>query len=69
MDTFKIDPNTTKTILPIRQSPKWQPGIKTHIAHSLGHAMADEALNPAFIQIYSDGSGINGMIGAAAILY
>jgi hypothetical protein len=69
MDTFNIDPDTTETILPVRKSPKWQPRIKTHIAHSLGRAMADEALNPALIQIYSDGSGIDGMIGAAAVLY
>jgi hypothetical protein len=69
IDTFNINPDTTETILPIRQSPKWQPGIKTHIAPSLGRAMADEALDPAFMRLYSDGSGIDGMIGSAAVLY
>jgi len=40
-----------------------------HIAHALGRAMPDEALDPTFIQIFSDGSGIDGMIGSAAVLY
>ena len=69
MDTFNVDPDTTKTILPIRQTTKWQPGIESHIASSLGRAMAEEALDHAYIKIFSDGSGIEGMIGAAAVLY
>ena len=69
MDTFNVDPDTTKTILPIRQTAKWQPGIESHIASSLGRAMAEEALDHAYIKIFSDGSGIEGMIGAAAVLY
>ena len=69
MDAFNVDPDTTKTILPVRQTAKWQPGIETHIASSLGRAMAEEALDHAFIKIFSDGSGIEGMIGAAAVLY
>jgi ribonuclease HI len=69
INTFNIDPDTTETILPVRQTPKWQPSIKSHIAPSLGRAMADEVLDPALIRIYSDGSGIEGMIGAAAVLY
>ena len=69
MDAFSVDPDTTKTILPIRQTAKWQPGIETHIASSLGRAMAEEALDPAFIKIFSDGSGIECMIGAATVFY
>jgi hypothetical protein len=31
--------------------------------------MAEEALDPTYIRIFSDSSGIEGMIGAAAVLY
>jgi ribonuclease HI len=69
MDSLDIHPDNTETINPVRQTTKWQPGVKTRIAPSKDIAILEESCDPAFIRIYSDGSGIEGNIGAAAVLY
>jgi ribonuclease HI len=69
MDTYEIHPNSTETIQPVRQTPKWNSAFKIRIAPSKEQAMEEETGDSAFIRIYSDGSGIEGNIGAAAVLY
>jgi len=69
MDTLDIHPDNTETIKPVRQTAKWQPSIKTRIAPTKDIAIREEEDDPAFIKIFSDGSGIEGNIGAAAVLY
>ena len=46
-----------------------QPGVNTRIAPSKRVAIQEEDDDSAFIKIFSDGSGIEGQIGAAAVLY
>jgi hypothetical protein len=69
MDAYEVHPNNTEIIQPVRQTPKWQSAFKTHIAPSKDKAILEELGDPAFIRIYSDGSGIEGNIGSAAVLY
>jgi ribonuclease HI len=45
------------------------PSIKTRIAPTKDIAIREEEEDSAFIKIFSDGSGIEGNIGAAAVLY
>ena len=69
MDAYEVHPDNTETIQPVRQTPKWQSAFKTHIAPLKDKAILKELGDPAFIRIYSDGSGIEGNIGSVAVLY
>jgi ribonuclease HI len=69
MDTYKLHPDSTKSIQPVRQTPKWTSAFKIRIAPSKEQAMEEETGDSAFIRLYSDGSGIEGNIGSAAVLY
>jgi hypothetical protein len=67
MDTFNVHPNNTETIKPVCQMAKWHPSIKVCITPSKDIAIQEE--DPTFIKMFSDSSGIEGNIGAAAVLY
>jgi ribonuclease HI len=69
MDTYKIHPDNTKTIQPVHQTPKWNSAFKICIAPSKEQAMEEETGDSTFVRIYSDGSGIEGNIGSATVLY
>jgi ribonuclease HI len=67
--SFAIDPLLIETLIPARCAPSTKCPYKTHIADTR-EAAADEHLHLTDqIQVYSDGSGANGKIGAAAILF
>ena len=68
MDTFNVHLYNTETIKPVCQTTKWQPNIKTRIAPTKDIAIREEE-DSASIKIFSDGSGIEENIGAAAVLY
>ena len=53
----------------VRWSPKWKGKLRTHIATKWEKAVEEESNNQSNIHIYADGSGIEGSIGAAAVLY
>ena len=66
--TFGIHPKLTEEILPLRHSPKWTPNVTTLIADSKEDAIRDAEQATEEIQIFTDGSGYHGGIGAAAVL-
>lgn len=69
MQAFNIKPDTMEKIEPVRHNPKWKISFKTHIAASKDDAVEEEANNNLDTRVYSDGSGIDGGIGASAVLY
>jgi len=65
---FGTHPKITEEILPLRHSPKWEPCVSTLIADSKEDAVQDAGRAAEEIQIFTDGSGYQGGIGAAAVL-
>jgi ribonuclease HI len=69
MYTFKMKPDKMETVQAVRQSTKWTHSIRTRIADSRQEAKAEEEQDRTDIKIYTDGSGHDNKIGAAAVLY
>jgi hypothetical protein len=56
-------------IEPIRHKPSWTPPLHATTITEEKEAMAYDRHNTAMVRIYADGSGHEGGVGAAAILY
>ena len=69
MHTLQVPPDKIETIATVRREPTWASSISSQIAASKDLAEQAELCNEADIKVYSDGSGFEGGIGAAAILY
>jgi len=69
MAMLKVHPDEIEKIPPIRKHPHWESAIKTVIPENKDQAEARELNNEADIRVYSDGSGYEGGVGAAAVLY
>ena len=65
---FGTHPKSTEAILPLRHSPKWSPNVTTFIAGEKEEAIQDAKEADEEVQIFTDGSGYQGGIGAAAVL-
>ena len=68
-EAFPIDVENTETILPVRQTPKYQPKFKIRIADDKKMSVKEDEDDTAQVKVYTDGSGYKGMIGASAVLY
>ena len=66
--TFGTHPKSTEEILPLHHSPKWTPNVTTLIADKKEEAIQDAERSEEEIQIFTDGSGYQRGIGAAAVL-
>ena len=69
MYKFKLKPKLMEKIAATRQDPKWEPGVAIRIAGDKGRAKEEDSRDRSHIKVYMDGSGVEGQIGAAAILY
>jgi len=65
----KIKPFGLETIDRRPRHPNWRPPLHTEIAQSSDDAVKADRECDADVKIYTDGSGKDGKIGAAAILY
>ena len=65
----KIDPNRLEKVDNVRQSPQWVSPIEVRIVGDKNRAMMEEASDDAPVKTYSDGSGLEGRIGAAAVMF
>ena len=69
MWTYDIQPDIMETIQCVRQDTKWNPGLAIWIAEDKEVAIREDRDDRANIRVYTDGSGIDGAVGAAAVLY
>jgi len=70
MHRYNITPKKMETIDAVRKGPKWKSKAKIKIHRSKEEAVEDERMREGDrIRVYSDGSGIDGKIGAGAVLY
>ena len=69
MYKFKLKPKLMEKIAATRQGPKWEPDMALRIAGSKELAKVEDLADQSVIKVYMDGSGIEGQIGAAAVLY
>jgi len=68
MSCLIVDPNEIEEIKPVCRDPKWTSKIRTIIEESKEAATRWLSEEEADVRIYTDGSGIEGGIGAAAVL-
>lgn len=67
---MNISPDSIETISPIRRRPNYKKKLSTHIAPSKEEALTKATtLHNSTYTVYSDGSGFENGIGAAAIMY
>jgi len=69
MHRYGIQPQNVETIKAIRQDTKWKPKITASIANSADEALEDLGNDESDVKVFTDGSGMEGKIGAAAVLY
>ena len=69
MHRYGLQPQSIKTIKAVRQGTKWKPKITANIASSADEALENLENDKSDIKVFTDGSGMEGKIGAAAILY
>lgn len=68
MAAFPYRPDSIETIQAVRLHPKWQRGFSARIAPDKKSAIEEDINDKAQVKLYSDGSGIDGSIGASAVL-
>ena len=69
MAMLQVHPDEIEKIQPVRKHPHWKSAIETVIPENKDQAETRELNNEADIRVYSDGSGYEGGVGAAAVLY
>jgi ribonuclease HI len=69
MHKYKLKPKLMEKIAAVRQGPKWESDVAIRIAGSKETAKAEDLADGTPIKVYTDGSGLEGHIGAAAVLY
>ena len=65
---FGIHPKSTEEIKPLCHSPKWTPNVNFYITGNEEDTTQDMENAVEDIQIFTDGSGYHGGIGAATVL-
>jgi len=65
---FQVKPGDIEVIDPTRKHPAWQPEFTAHIAKDKDTAMEIICMQMDTLKFFTDGSGTEGNIGAAAIL-
>ena len=69
MHKFKLKPDLMEKIVATRQDARWEPGVAIRIVEDKERAKNKEVRDMSHIKVYTDGSRIDGQIGAAAMLY
>ncbi|KAF8558627.1 hypothetical protein OG21DRAFT_1481317 [Imleria badia] len=67
--SFKLNPTKIETIYPTHREPSSTAPYSTQVAADKDKSISEHDLITSGTHIYTDGSGIEGNIGAAAVLY
>jgi ribonuclease HI len=66
---YDIEPDRFETSPPVRSQPKYETKFQTEVNNSAEGSIKRDKANKDEVRIYADGSGINRMAGAAAVIY
>ena len=69
LESHSLKAGEIETIYPARLHPTWSAPFSTVISKNEEDAIAYDKANPASVKIYSDGSSIDGGVGATAVLF
>ena len=64
-----LKPHLVETIAAMRMKPTWTPNLAIRVADTKERAKQEDEVDRARVKVYSDGSGLEGQIGAAVVLY
>ncbi|KAJ3518307.1 hypothetical protein NMY22_g13741 [Coprinellus aureogranulatus] len=66
---YTVPPSSVEKIGGRRKPPTWTPPFNSHIDATREESIEAEKDDPAQVKVYTDGSAIDGQVGAAALLY
>jgi hypothetical protein len=69
MHRYKIQPQNMETIKAVRFDTRWTPKVAIRITNDKDEAIANVNQDSLDVKVFTDGSGMKGKIGAAAVLY
>ena len=69
MHRYKIQPQNMETIKAVCFDMKWTPNVAIKIANDEDEVIANVNQDSPDVKVFTDGSGMEGKIGAAAVLY
>ena len=69
MHRYGIQPHKVETIEAVRFDTGWKPGLTTKVIMDTDKAIEEIQNDNLDVKVFTDGSGMEGKIGAAAILY
>ena len=69
MYKFKLKPECLEKIEATRQNMKWESDVAIRIANNKQKAKEEDTNDRSHIKVYTDGSGVDGQIGAAVVYH
>ena len=69
MHRYNIQPQNIETIKAIRHETRWKTGVTTEIIPDVDKAITDIVQEHPDVNVFTDGSGMEGKVGAGAVLY
>jgi ribonuclease HI len=69
MHAYTLEPHMMEKIETVVRGPKWEPAFKIRVPQKEEVAIAELRNDTAQVKVFSDGSCIDGGVGAAAVLY
>ena len=66
--SFELDPERIEKVEAVGWETGWKPAMEREIASTKERAIEEEARDTAEIKVFTDGSGVEGGVGAAAVL-
>ena len=69
MHRYSIKPQNVEIVKAVRYDTRWKPRITTEVAADIKKAIEAIARENPDVNVFTDGSGMEGKVGAGAVLY